>query len=163
MPAALIKGDARMAEVLRRAVWGHVGRPTEPLVVPRGAYQWRVGSYLAAEIVDELTQPRGALRGRPDDAAAAAGAPGAGADGGGRRLPRRPGAERGRPQPAREDVRGPLWPKVDPVKLVLRLLTDAEFLAAAAAGILTPEEQTADLDAASRLAASARHAGRWPT
>jgi len=34
-----------------------------------------------------------------------------------------------------------LWPKVDPVKLVLRLLTDAEFLATAAAGILTPEEQ----------------------
>ena len=56
MPAALIKGDARMAEVLRRAVWGHVGRPTEALVVPRGAYQWRVGSYLAEEIVDELTQ-----------------------------------------------------------------------------------------------------------
>ena len=34
-----------------------------------------------------------------------------------------------------------LWPKVDPVKLVLRLLTDADFLATAAAGILTPEEQ----------------------
>ena len=47
------------------------------------------------------------VRGRPDDAAAATRPPGAGPDGGGRRLPRRPGAERRRPQQAREDVRGP--------------------------------------------------------
>ena len=106
VPAALIKGDARMAEVLRRAVWGHVGRPTEALVVPRGAYQWRVGGYLAAEIVDELTQRGVRYEAGPDDAAAAARPPGAAPDGGGRRLPRRPGAERRRPQHAREDVRG---------------------------------------------------------
>ena len=49
VPAALIKGDARMAEVLRRAVWSHVRRPEGTLVVPRGAYQWRVGSYLVTE------------------------------------------------------------------------------------------------------------------
>lgn len=54
VPAALVKGDARMAEVLRRAVWGHLGRPSESLVVPRGSYQWRVGSYLVEEILDEL-------------------------------------------------------------------------------------------------------------
>jgi hypothetical protein len=56
VPAALIKGDARMAEVLHRAVWSHLGTPTTPLVVPRGAYQWRVGAYLTAEVVDELRQ-----------------------------------------------------------------------------------------------------------
>ena len=54
VPAALIKGDARMAEVLRNAVWQHLGRPEGALVVPRGAHQWRVGGYLAEEILDEL-------------------------------------------------------------------------------------------------------------
>lgn len=34
-----------------------------------------------------------------------------------------------------------VWPPVDPAKLVLRLLGDAEFLAEQAADILTPEEQ----------------------
>jgi hypothetical protein len=56
VPAALVKGDARMAEVLRRAVWSHLGTATAPLVVPRGAYQWRVAAYLAAEVVEELRQ-----------------------------------------------------------------------------------------------------------
>ena len=28
VPAALIKGDPRMAEVLHQAVWSHLGRPT---------------------------------------------------------------------------------------------------------------------------------------
>ena len=45
-----------MAEVLHRAVWSHLGTATAPLVVPRGAYQWRVGAYLTAEVVDELRQ-----------------------------------------------------------------------------------------------------------
>ena len=34
-----------------------------------------------------------------------------------------------------------VWPALDPVKLIMRLLTDAEFLRVAAAGILSPEEQ----------------------
>ena len=34
-----------------------------------------------------------------------------------------------------------LWPALDPAKLVLRLLTDAEFLGRAADGVLTAEEQ----------------------
>ena len=34
-----------------------------------------------------------------------------------------------------------LWPALDPAKLIMRLLTDAEFLAEAAQGILGPEEQ----------------------
>ena len=105
VPAALIKGDARMAEVLRRAVWSHVGRPEGTLVVPRGAYQWRVGSYLVTEIVDELADPRGALRGGSGHAAAAAGPPGAAADGGLRRFAGRPGAERGGAQSSRTRLR----------------------------------------------------------
>ncbi|GAA3711664.1 AAA family ATPase [Microlunatus aurantiacus] len=141
VPAALVKGDARMATVLRRAVWGHVTRPTEALVVPRGAYQWRVGSYLAVEIVDELTS-RGvryeagrtmlpqrlahqvllrmeAAGDSPDDRVQNA-------------------VARSKPVKTYADL---LWPRLDPAKLVLRLLTDAGFLATAADGILTREEQ----------------------
>ena len=141
VPAALIKGDARMAEVLRRAVWGGVSRPSETLVVPRGAYQWRVATYLVEEILDEL-RTRGvryeagrtmlpqrlahqvllrmeASGDSPDDRVQNA-------------------VARSRPVKTYADA---LWPKVDPAKLVLRLLTDAEFLAASAEGILSPEEQ----------------------
>ena len=51
---ATLKGDARMAEVLRRAVWSHVVDPTQPLVVPRGIRRWRVPAYEVHDIVEEL-------------------------------------------------------------------------------------------------------------
>ncbi|HEU5484699.1 MAG TPA: AAA family ATPase [Microlunatus sp.] len=141
VPAALVKGDARMAEVLRRAVWGHIGRPSEALVVPRGAYQWRVGAYLATEIVDELT------------------ARGVRYEAGRTMLPQRLAHQvllrmeaagdspddrvqnsvaRSRPVKAYADA---LWPKIEPAKIILRLLTDRDFLATAAAGILDEQEQ----------------------
>jgi len=139
--AALIKGDARMAEVLHRAVWSQLGAPTAPLVVPRGAYQWRVGAYLTAEVVDELRE-RGVRYGAgramlpqrlahqvllrmeasgdsPDDRVQNA-------------------VARSKPVRAYTDA---IWPALDPVKLIMRLLTDADFLAATADGILSAEEQ----------------------
>jgi DNA helicase IV len=49
------------------------------------------------------------------------------------------------------------WPPVDPAKLVLRLLSDAEFLAEAADGVLDPEEQRTILwDRPARGLASAK-------
>ena len=141
VPAALIKGDARMAAVLQRAVWGHLGTPTTPLVVPRGAHRWRVGAYLAAEMINELKQ-----RGVRYEAGRAM-------------LPQRLALQvllrmeasgdspddrvqnavaRSRPVRAYADA---VWPALDPAKLILRLLTDAGFLAASAAGILTDHEQ----------------------
>lgn len=36
-----------------------------------------------------------------------------------------------------------MWPAVDPAKLVLRLLSDADFLAEHARGLLTDDEQKA--------------------
>jgi DNA helicase IV len=141
VPAALVKGDARMAEVLHRAVWSHLGAVTAPLVVPRGAYQWRVGAYLTAEVVEELRQRgvryeagRAMLRQRlahqvllrmeaggdsPDDRVQDA-------------------VARSKPVRAYADA---VWPALDPIKLIMRLLTDPDFLAAAAQGILSPEEQ----------------------
>jgi DNA helicase IV len=51
---AVLKGDPRLAEVLRAAVWSYVLTPTEALVLPRGAHKWRVPASEVAEIVQEL-------------------------------------------------------------------------------------------------------------
>ncbi len=141
--AATIKGDARMAEVLRRAVRSGISLPTEPCVVVRGSRRWRVPAYELTEIIEEL-------KGREIRYGAA-----------GEALPKRIAhavlvkMEQGgeapddRVQdavarnPAVKAVVRACWPAVDPVKLVHRLLGDADFLAACADGILTPEEQLA--------------------
>ncbi len=52
--AAIVKGDARMAGVLRRALYSHVTLPTEPVMVVRGSRRWRVPAYELEEIVREL-------------------------------------------------------------------------------------------------------------
>jgi hypothetical protein len=130
-----------MAEVLHRAVWNHLGTATAPLVVPRGAYQWRVGAYLTAEVVEELRQ-----RGVRYEAGRAM-------------LPQRlahqvllrmeaggdspddrvqDAVARSKPVRAYADA---LWPALDAAKLIMKLLTDAHFLSVAADGILSSEEQ----------------------
>ncbi len=52
--AAILKGDPRMAQVLRAAVWSHIRPPADALAVPRGAHRWRVPAYAVTEIIDEL-------------------------------------------------------------------------------------------------------------
>ncbi|WP_327235895.1 ATP-binding domain-containing protein [Streptomyces sp. NBC_01317] len=52
--AAAVKHDARMAEVLRRALYGRVSAPAEPLTVPDGSYQWRLEVEELAGIVDTV-------------------------------------------------------------------------------------------------------------
>ena len=138
---AALKGDARMAEVLRRAVWSHVVTPTEALVVPRGSARWRVP---ASEVAAELDALAG--RGEPYGSVRAL-------------LPQRlahlvllrlertgeitddrtaDAVGRSRPVHAYADAH---WPAVDPLRLVHRLLADPAFLRASAAGVLTAEEQ----------------------
>ncbi|TDO47019.1 DNA helicase IV [Kribbella sp. VKM Ac-2571] len=51
--AAAIKHDVRMAEVLRRAVYGRIGRPAQAVVVRDESYKWRVSQHEFAEMVDE--------------------------------------------------------------------------------------------------------------
>ncbi len=141
VPTALVKGDARMADVLQRAAWGQLQPAAATLVVPRGAHQWRVPAYLADEMVAELVD-RGvryeagramipqrlahhvllkmeAAGDSPDDRVQNA-------------------VARSKPVKAYADS---LWPALDPAKLVWRLLTDADFLRTAANGILTDDEQ----------------------
>ncbi|MGW4818261.1 HelD family protein [Streptomyces sp. NPDC004227] len=138
---AIVKGDARMAEVLRRALYSHVTMPTEPVVVVRGSRRWRVPAYELEDIVRELLD-RGIRYGAAREA-----------------LPQRIAhavlvqMERAGEAPddrvqdavarnaAVKAAVKAVWPPVDPAKLVLRLLTDADFLAEHADGILTEEER----------------------
>ncbi len=57
---ARLKGDGRLAEVLRRAVWSHLVEPSEALVLPRGARRWRVAAHEARECVAQVVgrEPR---------------------------------------------------------------------------------------------------------
>ncbi|MFB7370569.1 HelD family protein [Streptomyces sp. NPDC056222] len=138
---AVVKGDARMAEVLRRAVRSHVTLPTEPLMVVRGSRRWRVSAYELEEIVRELLD-RDIRYGAAHEA-----------------LPQRIAhlvlvrMEQAGEAPddrvqnavarnaAVKAVVKAVWPAVDPAKLVLRLLSDADFLAEHAEGLLSADEQ----------------------
>lgn len=139
--AAIVKGDARMAEVLRRAVYAHVTMPTEPVVVVRGSRRWRVPAYELEDVVRELLDrdirygaARDALPQRIAHAVLV-------------QMERAGEAPDDRVQDAvarnsavKAAVKA-IWPAVDPAKLVLRLLTDADFLAEHAEGILGEDEQ----------------------
>jgi DNA helicase IV len=138
---ATLKGDARLATVVSRALWSHVQPPTEGLLVPRGARRWRLAPYEVEDILAELRSrgvrygaARGMLAQRlahgilvkmelagdsPDDRVQDAVA---------------------RSREVRRYV-DQAWPAIDPARLVLRLLGDADFLASVADGVLTEEEQ----------------------
>ena len=138
---AQLKGDARLAEVLRRAVWSQVRRAEDPLVVPRGSRRWRVAHLDIQDEVDalvtrgvrysaarELLPQRLAHRvllhmertgDSPDD---------------------RVQDSIARSTPVTACVRS-LWPVLDPGGVLFRLLSDAAVLAEAADGILTGDEQ----------------------
>ncbi|MYV71949.1 AAA family ATPase [Streptomyces sp. SID2131] len=138
---AVVKGDARMAEVLRRAVRSHVKLPEESLVVVRGSRRWRVPAYEIEEMVRELLDrdirygaAREALPQRIAHAVLV-------------RMEQAGEAPDDRVQnavarnAAVKAVVKECWPPVDPAKLVLRLLGDAGFLAEHAEGVLTEDEQ----------------------
>ncbi|MDI1459020.1 AAA family ATPase [Streptomyces sp. ATE26] len=139
--AAVIKGDARLAEVLRRALYSHVSTPAEPVVVVRGSRRWRVPAYELEELVRELLDrdirygaAREALPQRIAHAVLV-------------QMERSGEAPDDRVQDAvarNSAVKAAVkqvWPAVDPAKLVLRLLTDADFLAEHAEGLLDEDEQ----------------------
>ncbi|WP_436524706.1 HelD family protein [Actinoplanes sp. HUAS TT8] len=51
--AALVKNDVRMAEILKRALWSRIAKPTEPIMVSDGSYRWRIDVEPLRRIVDE--------------------------------------------------------------------------------------------------------------
>ena len=142
-PAARIKGDARMAAVLRRALWASVAEPAEAVVLPRGSRRWRVPAHEIAGLLSELRE-RGVRYG-------------AGRDMLGHRIAHviltrmeeageacddrtHEAVRRARPVRSAVDA---IWPRADPVRLVMRLLSDPGLLARAAHGVLDPAEQRA--------------------
>ncbi|MDQ6688676.1 MAG: AAA family ATPase [Actinomycetota bacterium] len=138
---ASLKGDARMATVLANALWAQLREPAEALMFTRGASRWRVPAYEASQLMATLRARKvryGAARAMlpqtlahavlvkmelagesPDDRVQDAVA---------------------RSRPVKQYVAA-LWPAVDPARLVIRLLSDAKVLAAAASGVLSAEEQ----------------------
>jgi DNA helicase IV len=140
-PVATLKGDARMAVVLLRALWSQVRAPADGLLVPRGSRRWRLAPYEVEEVLAEL-RTRGVRYG-----AARAMLP--------QRLAHRilvkmelaGDSPDDRVQDAvarsREVKRyvDQVWPAVDPARLVFRLLADRDVLADAAEGVLASQEQ----------------------
>ncbi|MEU6259043.1 AAA family ATPase [Streptomyces sp. NPDC047043] len=143
--AAAVKHDARMAEVLRRALYARVsGSGVEAaVVVPDDSYRWRVGSGELLRIVEGVRReepPYGIGRERVRMRVV-------------RRIQeqaeRRAGPQtnawvqrisRARPVGAYVDA---VWPRVRPEEVLAQLLTDSGTLAAAADGLLAEDEQRA--------------------
>ncbi|MCX4387212.1 AAA family ATPase [Micromonospora peucetia] len=139
---AAVKHDARMAEVLRRAVDAHIGEPTEPIMVSDGSFRWRIGLDPLHRVVEETRRERlpyatGRERVRARVVAL---------------LQRQAEARRaespsdtwlrrmGKATPVTTFLDA-VWPALTPEGLLHALLTAPERLAAAAGGLLSADEQ----------------------
>ncbi|WP_055568070.1 HelD family protein, partial [Streptomyces atriruber] len=143
--AAVVKHDARMAEVLRRALYVRVAPPLEPVAVPDGSYRWRVTLGELERIVEDVrreeppyTVGRDRVRSRVVRAVR-------------EQAERRAGPQnntwvqkigRARAVSAFVDA---AWPRVRSDEVLAGLLGDAAALAEAAEGILGGAEQRAIL------------------
>jgi DNA helicase IV len=141
---AALKHDPRMAEVLRRALYGRVTTDgVTDLAVKDGSSRWRVPAGELAAIVEAVrteeppyaigrervrTRVVRRLRERAERRAGVLPASWV------RRI------ERARPLTEHLDL---VWPKVRPEEVLARLLTDPAELARVADGLLDPEEQAA--------------------
>jgi DNA helicase IV len=146
---AVLKGDARMAEVLRRALWGEIAKPVDSVQVSLAGRRYRVPVERLKRYVDDVRR-----RGRADDDQQllhyAAGR---------ERLAmlvaedaRRQKEEAGGSPSDAETRRAArsaevrafcdeVWPARDAAGLVCDLCSDAARLARAARGILTDDER----------------------
>ncbi|WP_328481153.1 AAA family ATPase [Streptomyces sp. NBC_00377] len=138
---AAVKHDARMAEVLRRAVYGRVAADrAEDLAVPDGSHCWRIaGAELTRIVAGVLAEEPPYEVGRERVRSRIVRRIQAQAE---RRSGPRPGSwtrrvERSRPVSACVES---LWPKLRPEEVLTRFLTDAAESERAADGLLDPAE-----------------------
>jgi DNA helicase IV len=139
---ATIKGDARIAPVLRRALWLHISKPEDGLLITRGVNRFRVPDHEVREMVASL---RGTTRYGPGRAALAqrlAHAILVRMEQRGESPDDRVQDAVARSTPVKQLVER-VWPRVSPQQVLFRLLSDADFLARAAKDDLTPEEREA--------------------
>jgi DNA helicase IV len=141
--AAIVKGDARMAEVLRRALWSSLRRPEQAVVLARGSRRWRVAAGELEELIGELRH-RGVRYGAARELLEhrIAHVILTQMEAAGEACDDRTHEAVRRSRPVRSAVQA-IWPKVDPARLVFGLLSSASVLAGAAEGRLTPAEQAA--------------------
>jgi DNA helicase IV len=151
--AAALKGDARMAEVVARAVAGAVAVPDDGIELATG---WGRVRLPAADVAEALTEVRargvphnvgrGALRTRLARLVR-------------QDLVRRRGEEAVPAEEVEADLRANrdwaraldrLWPQLSPPAVVRRLVTSRAALARAADGLLASDEQAAVLRPATR-------------
>jgi DNA helicase IV len=138
---AALKGDVRMAEVLRRAVWSGLQLPDEDVVVRETSPYVRIPPYAITELCSDLIDRQVPLararehlleravsyvRRNLEERGHAL------TDGEARRLLR---------AKSLRDLANGVWPNVSPAQVLHTLLTDAEAMHRAADGVLTDEEQ----------------------
>jgi DNA helicase IV len=138
---ARLKGDARMAEVLRRLLWDQIVGPAEPILLARGSRRWRVQAERLAELVAELRE-RGVRygTGREMFSHRIAHVILSQMEASGETCDDRTHEAVRRTSQVRKAVNS-IWPKADPVRVVFALLSDRQALARAADGVLSPAEQ----------------------
>lgn len=140
---ARIKGDARMAEVLRRALWDRIGEPAEPILLARGSRRWRVAAGRIGELVGELRE-RGVRYGAGREMLShrIAHVILSQMEAAGETCDDRTHEAVRRTSQVRSAVNA-IWPKADPVRVVFGLLSDPAELSRAAEGLLSADEQAA--------------------
>ena len=157
---ATLKGDARMADVLRRAVLSHIAKPVEDVVAIVGTKRYRVGAHHLRRYVDDARRALGEglrwtdarerirmqvaedVRRQREDAG---GAPTDAET-----------AKVARSAAVREFV-DTVWPALTPPALLSRLYAEPEFLARCSSRDLTDEERAL----LHRPAAKSLRATRW--
>jgi DNA helicase IV len=140
---ARIKGDARMAEVLRRALWERIREPAESIMLARGSRRWRISADRLAELVAELRE-RGVRYGTGREMLShrIAHVILTQMEAAGETCDDRTHEAVRRTSQVKTAVNA-IWPKADAVRVVFDLLSDPEAIARFADGVLSDAEQQA--------------------
>jgi DNA helicase IV len=140
---ASIKGDARMAQVLRRALWERISEPAEPIMLARGSRRWRVSVDRLVGLVGELRE-RGVRYGTGRDMLShrIAHVILTQMEAAGETCDDRTHEAVRRTSQVKTAVNA-IWPKADPVRVVFDLLCDPHALARSADRVLSDAEQQA--------------------
>jgi DNA helicase IV len=138
---ARLKGDARMAAVIERAMWSRVSLPADDLVVRDTSPFVRVAPEKIAGLVAELIESRMPWeRARSHMVERTVGHVRRNLELRGRALSDSEMRRVSRTKTLRAAATG-IWPEVKPEHVLFELLSDTATLTAGAAGILSPDEQ----------------------
>jgi DNA helicase IV len=140
---AAVKGDARMAELLKRALWAHLRTPADALVLSRGARRLRLPAHEIEALAQELRE-RGVRYGTGRELLAhrIAHVLLTQLEASGETCDDRTHDAVRRSAPVRRCV-DEVWPKVDAKKLVFAILSDQEMVRRNGGVLLDEAEMTA--------------------